>query len=416
MQHPIVPLSLSGSKYTTARGGDDVGSEYTWDMSGFCSSFGFTADSMTMQEAERVFQLEPEPPRATNLNDYIVTTIQEKDCKYFSCFLHYYEGRLNGRIRSFLLCEGLDRYDPDRFLDYKMECVFAMLERLPAYNPDKGADFLTYVHHDINNAMLDCRMKEEAGSFSSLDEYKAVRSVARLYNERESTKEAVARYAERTGCSEAIAAEYLTAARRNRSIVPLYATMQDEDGEETGEDVTCDDSWNYADILWNGMQAEAVQVAFEKLSYREQTYLEKRNAICMTCGRVSPLTTRLSFEELATMFESSSASGAERAYRRALDKLTRNLVEAGALHVVELRRKAQLKKNKKAAAVYEYRADYDGEWGEISFDLVQGTAEIIKLAEMDTVKSNIYAEQVISYILSLPPDELPKKITLPFER
>ena len=33
-------------------------------------------------------------------------------------------------------------------------------------------------------------------------------------------------------------------------------TEQDEDGEETGEDVTCDDSWNYADILWDGIQAE----------------------------------------------------------------------------------------------------------------------------------------------------------------
>ncbi len=233
-----------------------------------------------------------------------------------------------------------------------MGCVFAMLECLPDYDPDKGAVFLTYVHHHVNNALLDCRMKEEASSFSSLDEYKAVRSIAWLYNEHESGKEAITRYAERTGCSEATATEYLTVAWRNRSQVPLYATVQDEDGVETGEDVTRDDSWNYTDILWNGMQAEAVRAAFDKLSYREQTYLEKCNAICMTCGRVSPLSTRSSFEELATMFEGSSASGAERAYHRALDKLTRNLVEAGALHVVELKRKSIQKKNKKAAAVY----------------------------------------------------------------
>lgn len=29
------------------------------------------------------------------------------------------------------------------------------------------------------------------------------------------------------------------------------------DSEETGEDVTRDDSWNYVDILWNGIRAEA---------------------------------------------------------------------------------------------------------------------------------------------------------------
>ena len=31
--------------------------------------------------------------------------------------------------------------------------------------------------------------------------------------------------------------------------------VTDEDGEETGEDVALDDTWNYTDILWNGIQA-----------------------------------------------------------------------------------------------------------------------------------------------------------------
>ncbi len=35
----------------------------------------------------------------------------------------------------------------------------------------------------IGNALLDCRMKEESGSFSSLDEYKNVRGIAWLYNQ-----------------------------------------------------------------------------------------------------------------------------------------------------------------------------------------------------------------------------------------
>ena len=76
--------------------------------------------------------------------------------------------------------------------------------------------------------------------------------------------------------------------RHNRNRVPFYATMKDEDGEETGEDVTRDDSWNYADILWNGIRAKEVQAAFAKLSRKEKFFLEKRNAICMNCGRVMP--------------------------------------------------------------------------------------------------------------------------------
>ena len=142
-------------------------------------------------------------------------------------------------------------------------------------------------------------------------------------------------------------------AQRNHSIVSFYRTEQDEDSEETGEDVTRDDSWNYADILWNGIQAKAVAAAFERLSYKEQWYLEKRNAICMTCGRVSPLSTQSTFEDLAVDFEGTTASGAERFYRRTLDKLHLKLLERGLVHTVTLKQTECRKKNKKiAAAVY----------------------------------------------------------------
>ena len=46
-----------------------------------------------------------------------------------------------------------------------------------------------------------------------------------------------------------------------------------------------------ADILWGGMEAENVDKAFRRLSYREQTLLEQRNTICMTFGRVSDMST-----------------------------------------------------------------------------------------------------------------------------
>ena len=72
------------------------------------------------------------------------------------------------------------------------------------------------------------------------------------------------------------------------------------------------------------------------------------------------------------MFEGSTASGAERAYRRAVDKLTELLVAEGAIH-----------------------ADFEN-----------GTAEIIRLADWDTIKTNWFANEAIRYILSLSPDAL----------
>ena len=105
---------------------------------------------------------------------------------------------------------------------------------------------------------------------------------------------------------------------------------------------------SYADILWNGIQAEKVQRAFEKLNYREQTLLEKRLAICMTCGRVGSWKGRPTFEELAVMFEGSSASGAERAYRKAAEHLTLLLVENGGVHAVRLKQKSKIKRKRKS--------------------------------------------------------------------
>ena len=98
---------------------------WTWELSGYCAKYSFLTEpkGLTMREVERIFQLTPEPPIWGNLNDYILEAVQRHNLRWFSFFLHCYENRLNGRVRRFLLREGLDRYDPERFLDYKMGCV-----------------------------------------------------------------------------------------------------------------------------------------------------------------------------------------------------------------------------------------------------------------------------------------------------
>ena len=79
------------------------------------------------------------------------------------------------------------------------------------------------------------------------------------------------------------------------------------------------------------------------------------------------------------------------------------------------RRSKAKRKKKIAAAIYEYQADCDGEWGQISFDFENGTAEIIRLADWDTIKTNWFANEAIRYILSLSPDALKKYMLVPLE-
>lgn len=377
--------------------------EYTWDMKGYASKYGFyTSENLSRREAERTLQLEPEPPKESDLNNYIIQAQQQKDLRYLSFFLHHYEKMLNGRIYSFWRSDGNERYDPERFLDYKMTCVVAVIERFSDYDPSTGADFTTYLYPFITDALLSCRMLEESWSVDSLDQYKKIRGIAWKYRTSgENTKKTISEYAAEKNCKQETAAEYLNAAKGIRSRQSFYVSRQDEDSEETGEDVSRDDYWDYAEILWNGIKAEAIQKAFDALDYREQTLLEKRNAICMRCGRVSPMSSRSSFVELATLFEGSGTSGAERAYRKALDKLTTILVEEGILHAVRLKRKNITRKKKEiATAIYLYQVDYDGEWGEIYFDFVNRTTEIRKLAEWDRMISKVFSKkQFVTYKL-----------------
>lgn len=309
----------------------------------------------------------------------------------FESFLRDYEPKLNEIVRKFL---GKRAFDPETFMDYKLGCAAVMLERWKNFDASKGIQFSTFVHHDVMNTLLRSRMFEESGSFSSLDEYKAARRMgALMYGSTQS--EAVEEFIKKRGCLEATAIRFLKIAQVMLSASPLE------------NDVEASYSWDYVDVLWDGIRAEKVRDAFAKLSFREQTLLEKRNAVCMTCGRVSPLSERASFEDLAIEFESSSPRTAERAYRRAVEKLTLNLVELGELHAVRIERIAP--------GTYRYQADNDGEWGEFTLNPVTGELQVAVLAELDTTKTHRFAKQAARYLRAHAGEKLPKRILVAFE-
>lgn len=119
-------------------------SGYTWELSGYAPKVPFSnSDSLTMREVRNAFQLTPEPPEM-ELNDYIREAVRNKNLAYFSFFLHRFEKRLNGVIYRFLTRNGIDRYDPARFLDYKLEVLQMLLFCLPRFDPEQETEFLKY--------------------------------------------------------------------------------------------------------------------------------------------------------------------------------------------------------------------------------------------------------------------------------
>lgn len=138
----------------------------------------------------------------------------------------------------------------------------------------------------------------------------------------------------------------------------------------------------------------------------------------MRCGRVDSWAERASFEKMATDYEYSTTSGAEKFYKKTVEKLTRLLVDAGVLSLVELK---LTEKNKKIAlTAYEYKAVHrysneDDEWGKIQFDFPSESAEIVNLADGDFCKTKVFAKAAIRHILKIPFGELPKKLTMVLE-
>lgn len=331
---------------------------------------------LTLKQAENVFRSGAPPVDGSET---------------FEGFLYGYEPRLNEIVRKFL---GKRAFDAEPFMDYKLACAAAMFERWKDFDAGKGIQFSTFVHHDVMNALLRMRMLEETGSFSNLDEYKSARRMgALMYGSTQS--EAVDEFIKKRGCLEATAIRFLKIAQ-----LMLSASSLENDAEASY-------SWDYVDVLCDGIRAEKVREAFAKLSFREQTLLEKRNAVCMTCGRVAPLSELASFEDLAIEFESSSPRTAERAYRRAVERLALNLVELGELHAVRIERIAP--------GIYRYQADNDGYWGEFTFEHATDELQISALAELDTTKTHRFAKQAARYLRAHAGEKLPKSVLLTFE-
>lgn len=122
------------------------------------------------------------------------------------------------------------------------------------------------------------------------------------------------------------------------------------------------------------------------------------------------MSTQTSFETLAALFEGSGASGVERAYKRAVEKLTLQLVELGQLHCVRLNQKSVQRKGKKiTAAVYAYQLDNGGEWGEIQFGPIEKSAWVEEFAEKDPCDTWEITDYAISAVLECDEGKLPKR-------
>ena len=429
----------------------EILSGYSWDMAGYTSRFGFfylgntkaNVEGLTRWQAEHIFQLTPTPPgmedelqnmektrrinkekkkEITRKNEavgeaYLAKAVQEKNLLYLSFYLHAYEGRINSRVYSFLRRNGMDTYNPALLLDMKLALQEVILKKLPNFDPTKGAKFLTYMYEFIGDALTSFRMREECWTIDSLDIYKGIRRMAAIYNANGSdAAKAMEKFCKETGCQPKTAVEYLERAIGIRARQTEILIDRDEDEEVVIEEVIPDAIGDLCYEISKQWLAQAVRDSFSKLSWRDQTMIKARNAICWNCGGMMSMKERYSYKDISVqLMNGSSDGGAEKAYNTALTRFTSQLAEDNVIRVVDIKlEKVTRRKKKIATATYRYQADCDGEWGEIHFDFDKKRIRIKRLAEWDTMESHIYAWKVICFIALS--GELPKEKRIVFER
>ena len=431
----------------------EILSKYSWDMTGYTSRFGFfylgnekaDVEGLTRWQAEHIFQLTPPPPGMEDVfpgikngnridkkkqreiikrneatgDTYIVQAVQEKNLRYLSFYLHAYEHRLNAKVYFFLHRNGMDTYDPAQFLDMKLAVQEVILKKLPSFVPSKGAKFLTYMYEFIEDALISFRLRQECWTIDSLDIYKGIRRMAAIYNASGGDAvKAIEKFCKETGYKPKTAAEYLEHAVGIRARQTEIHMNQDEDEEAVIEEVIPDSMGDLCYEISKQWMAQAVQDSLSKLSWRDQTMIQVRNAICWNCGGMQPMKERYRYEAISVqLMNGSSNDGAEKAYNAALARFTAQLIEDEVIRLVDMKlEKVTSRKKKIATAIYRYQADCDGEWGEIRFDFEKRKAEILQLADWDTSRTKLCAKKVIDCILRTGGNDLPKEKRIVFER
>lgn len=208
-------------------------------------------------------------------------------------------------------------------------------------------------------------------------------------------------------------------------IVYLDALLDDA-GEDTVECLaTSPGTKSPEQICIEQEEIEELHTAMEALPDRENVYIRYRfgfdggnHPLIETAGHFHLSESRakgLERSALKQLKHGLLVEIPEQAFARAEDRLTKLLVAEGELHSVELRLKLQKKRGKKVtAAVYEYLADCGGKWGELSCNFKDNTAEVLLLAEWDTMVSRRFAARAVEYLREHSKDVLPDRIMLTF--
>ena len=299
-----------------------------------------------MKEWEKelvIYRLTPAPPKENDLQKYISNYLAQKEDKYISWFLHYYERKLNEKAMS--IVQDYAMYG--HFLDIKQAYVIGLLKALQEYDQERGVPFIVYKEYAAMREVHEyIRTMRTGFTIQSNDEYLRLRKAMRLYREfgNKSDDATIEKIAEAIGASKEDAAEIIRCGIQNMQFVEYYRQYADEDSEESREEVAYDGYSEPDKLFFKLEEAEAIMAEFEKLNFRERAMVSAHLGFCMECYAThfydkddldedgKPIRKPIpeeAFIDIAIDHGLASPDTADKTYRRALDKMKAALKKQG---------------------------------------------------------------------------------------
>ena len=281
----------------------------------------------------RMYHLTPAPPKLPP-QEYIELYLAEKEGKYLLWYLHDREPMLNKLAQDACQRYGL----AEHFADIKQAAVCGILAALQMYDPAVGAPFAAFQKRYIQDGTDDYIRTAQSGVITmTADTYPVLRRIMAIYhlNGDDCSDSCIQRFANEIGLDTKTVQRYIAIGALNERRADFYL-QYDEDGEETGEDVTVDAASRPDKLYFREVLYAALYEAYDSLTYREQRTVAKHLGFCDTCWAIKKAVQiggeieyrpikPMTFEEISRSASRRSDKASERTFYAAMEKIRKHL-------------------------------------------------------------------------------------------
>ena len=256
-------------------------------------------------ENYNMYQLNYEPKKFDDLNDYFLQYLKTNDSKHFNEFLHLYEPVLNRKATEFIKSNHIEEY---RLPDLKQIFASLLWDELQRYTADEKLPLLQIMKYKTHKAWLEyMRTDCSVTKIESKNAHNNLRKVTSLYfkmNDTKSFDEILKEISEQLHLSENTVIEYIETA-----LTTKYYERQ--------EHTEIEDIISSEDFLFDNYKSEQIKEVIKTLSPIERRLLELTTGINFDTFKT---TEKLSYNKTALLL-GMTESAVEKKRKRILKRL-----------------------------------------------------------------------------------------------